>query len=918
LGQYTGTVTFLFTDIEGSTRLWEEYPDEMRISLAQHDDLLRACIECHDGRVVKTVGDAFCSVFSDPRRAIEAVVAAQSWLPALALRTAEGERPLKVRMALHSSIAEERDGDYFGQPLNRVARLLAIGHGGQVLLSASTRDIVQDILPEGASLRDMGERRLKDLIRPEHVYQLCHPDLLSQFPPLHSLDARPNNLPIQTTTFIGREREMAQIKKLMKSSRLLTLTGSGGCGKTRLSLYVVADLIDDFADGVWFVELAPVADPNLVAHIVAQTVDVQEEMSDSILETLAKNLREKQLLLVLDNCEHLVDSCAVLCQKLLTKCADVRILTSSREALRIPGETLYHVPSLSTPDPHQKVSIGRLSEYETVRLFKDRACLVQPEFVVTDENASALVSICHRLDGIPLAIELAAARVRSMSIQELERRLDQRFRLLTGGSRTVLPRQQTLRSLIDWSYDLLNDAEKALFCRLSVFVGGWTIESAERICSGEPVDEWDVLDLLTSLSDKSMILVENDRSTARYRMLETVRHYGLEALEKSEGSNQIRDRHLNYFVAQAEEALSQLSGANQQEWLQRLETDHDNIRAALEWSQSSPERVESGLRIAGAIWRFWLVRGHWTEGRERLKNLLEISSHASPAARASALHVLGMLSYRQGDHQTARPLLEECLALQRELGDRTGVANLLNNLGVVASFQGRYEDAKALCEESLALMRELEDSRGVANALSNLGNVASMQNDYQTAGMLYQQGLAVMRELGDQRGIANSLNNLGFAAFESGNLEEAWQQYQEALNIQENLGDKIGISLSLYNLAEVSVALREPDRAYTLLRRGLALQREINDRQGIAMSLRVLGELAAGRSEYEEAAIHWGAAERLSEELGVPVPANEKPRFEQNVANTRAQSGNDAAFDTAWHYGRSLTLEQALERVLNG
>jgi class 3 adenylate cyclase len=479
-GLPTGTVTFLFTDIEGSTRLWEEQPEAMRVALVRHDELMHAAIEHNGGHVFKTMGDAFCSAFHTAPEALDAALDAQ-----LALCSEVWPKliSIKVRMALHTGVAEGRDGDYFGQPLNRVARLLSAGHGGQVLLSLATQEIIQHTFPSTIQLLAMGEYRLRDLNRPETIFQLIHPDLPNQFPPLKTLDHLTNNLPQQLTSFIGREREIAEIKALLVKTRVLTLTGSAGCGKTRLSLQVAADVLDQYPDGVWFVELAPLVDLALAPQVVASTLGLREQAGKTIVATLTDHLKSRHLLLVLDNCEHLLTACAHLCDVLLRSCPHLTVLASSREGLNIAGEQTYRVPSLSLPNPKARLTLEQVGQYEAVRLFIERATSSKADFAVTHGSAPTLAAVCQQLDGIPLAIELAAARVRSLSVEEINTRLDNRFRLLTGGSKTALPRHQTLRALIDWSYDLLSEQERLLLGRLSVFAGGWTLEAAEQVCS---------------------------------------------------------------------------------------------------------------------------------------------------------------------------------------------------------------------------------------------------------------------------------------------------------------------------------------------------------------------------------------------------------------------------------------------------
>ncbi len=909
-----GTVTFLFTDIEGSTRLWQQSPAEMGAALARHDALLREVIEQNDGTVFKTVGDAFCAAFPTAAAALAAARAAQ-----LALAQQPWPEPVRidVRMALHTGTAEVRDNDYFGQPLNRVGRLLAVGHGGQVLLSVATQELLRDSLPASISLRDMGDRRLKDLIRPERVYQMVALDLPADFPPLRTLDARAHNLPIQLTSFVGREREMQELKGLLKSSRLVTLTGSGGAGKTRLALQVGADCIDDFADGVWFVELAPLTDARLVPQAVTTVLGIKEQPGVSLTDTLLRETRDKELLLVLDNCEHLVEASALLCQALLSACAKVRILVTSREALRLPGEATYRVPSLATPDPKALTRIAALTQYAAVQLFIDRALAVQSAFRVDNQNAPAVASICHHLDGIPLAIELAAARVRSLSVEEVNERLDQRFHLLTGGSRTALPRQQTLRSAIDWSYDLLRETEQALLCRLSAFAGGWTLNAGEQVCSGEGVDNAEVLDLLTSLADKSLVVAEERNGATRYRLLETVRQYAQDRIRESGEETQWRKRHLAHFLALAEDAEPHLRGADQQAWFDRLETEHDNLRSALAWSSAPGSDTASGLRLAGSLWRFWYAHGYLGEGRNWLTGLLAAARLGDAApARAKALQGAGAMAVQQGDYPAARGLFEEGLRLRRELGDQRGIAGLLGNLGVVASDQGDYPGAQALQEECLAIFRELGDWQGVANSLHNLGNVANHTRDYPAARELYEESLAIQRELGDQRSIAMMLGNLGLVAYHCDDYPAARTLYAESLAIFRALGERQCIAVGLTNLASVTSDQHDYRSARPMLDEALAIFRELGDRRGIAETLGELAHVAFALAGPGRAARIWGRVEWLREEIGLPLPPSERPRYDRQVATARATLGDDAAFDVAWQEGRAMTLEQAIGYAL--
>ena len=557
----TGTVTFLFTDIEGSTKLAQEYTDELRALLARHKEILNQAIKAHDGFVFQVVGDSFSVAFDTAENALNAAAEAQrrlqdeAWSPA----------PIKVRMGIHTGAAQlvddsSMEGPYSGySTLAMTQRIMSAAHGGQILLSQITRDLIGEQLPSDITLLDMGKHRLKDLLHRIHLYQVVAADLPADFPPLKTLESFPNNLPIQLTSFIGRESEMAEVKQLLFNTRLLTLIGPGGTGKTRLSLRVGADLLQSFTDGVWLAELAPLADASLIPQTIAAVLGLRELPNMPLINIVTDYLRAKHLLLILDNCEHLIEACAKLSADLLRVCPELKIIASSREALGINGETVYRVPSLSLPAPAQ-VTREALMESESVRLFIERAIAAQSKFKLTDQNAFAVAQICHRLDGIPLALELAAARIAVFSPEQISSRLDDRFKLLTGGSRTALERHQTLRALIDWSYDLLSIEERTLLRQLSVFAGGWTFESAETVCSG-----LDVLNGLAQLVNKSLVIVDNQLDRRRYSLLETIRQYARDKLLEAQESEQARNRHLDFFVNLAEEAETYMNGPQELE-----------------------------------------------------------------------------------------------------------------------------------------------------------------------------------------------------------------------------------------------------------------------------------------------------------------------------------------------------------------
>jgi predicted ATPase/DNA-binding winged helix-turn-helix (wHTH) protein len=727
-----------------------------------------------------------------------------------------------------------------------------------------------------------------------------------------------HNLPHELTSFIGREKEIVDLGQLLGRVRLLTLTGSGGCGKTRLAIQLTTQQVQKYPDGIWLVELAALADPALVPELVATVLGVKEQTGTGMMQTLGEYIGSKRLLLLLDNAEHVLGACAHLVDALLRGCEQLVILVTSRERLGITGEMTYRVPSLALPDTSRGIEPEQIVACESVRLFVERARLQRPHFAVTAENASAVAAICQQLDGIPLAIELAAPRVRSMSVQEVSRRLDQRFSFLTGGSRTAMPRQRRLRSLIDWSYDLLSKGEKVLLNRVSVFAGGWTLEAAEQVCASEGIDRTDVLDLLASLVDKSLIAADERDGATRYGLLETLRHYAREQLRDSGEEAQLQRRHLHFFLALAEDAEPQLKGAEQQVWLDRLEIEHGNLRSALAWSSSSGEDAADGLRLAGAVSWFWFVRGHLAEGYGWLSGLLTAeASELALSARAKALSGAGVLAYVRGDYPAAQALHEECLEIHRQHLDRQGIVQSLNNLGIVAYVQGDYSATRALSEQALAIQRELGDEGRIAILLTNLGMVAFEQGDHPAARTLLEEALAIHRRLGGQGGIAVLLGNLGYLAWARGDYRSARALLEEGVAIGRQLGEATNLAGTLANLAVVAHDQGDYSNAQALLKESLAIHRQAGNQRGIAGSLELLAAVAFALAGADPAARVWGRAERLREEIGAPHPPSELARYQRDVTTARTALHDDAAFDLAWHEGRAMTLEQVMHHALH-
>jgi len=751
----SGTVTFLFTDIEGSTALWERDRAAMETAVERHLTLLDAAIASHHGIHFKTVGDAVQAAFSTAPDAVAAALDAQRAL--VQERWPESVKSLRVRMALHTAAANPQDGDYLAPGLNRLARLLAAGHGGQVLLSLATQDLARDALPPRATLRDLGEHPLRDLYRPERVFQLLHPDLTADFPPLRTLATRPNNLPLQPTTFLGREDQVTRIVDLLRRDdvRLLTITGPGGVGKTRLALQAAADQLEDFPDGVWFVDLIVLDDPALVPSVIAGILGVREEGS-GIANRLAAMLAEKQLLLVLDNFERVVDAASAVAD-LLARAPGVKVLTTSRTPLHAYGEREFPLPPFPMPDPAHLPPVETLSQYEAVRLFIERAQAVKPDFAVTTANAPAVAEICSRLDGLPLAIELAAAHVKVLPPQALLTRLEKRLPLLTGGARTLPGRQQTMRGAIAWSHDLLDEDEQVHFRRVAIFAGGCTLEAAEAVVNQEGTR--DVFVGIAALVDKSLLRQEEGaEGEPRFRMLETVREFGLERLESSGEESATRHRHTRYFLDLAERAGPEifhtadptllgradsdiLTSTLGPAWLDVIDREFDNLRAALGWSQETAGD-DTLLRLAGALGYYWYYRGYLNEGQRWLDQALRTAPNdAAPWPRAWALTMSGLLANVRGEPDRAAELLTASFPCWEQTGDAIGRAYANSLLGGVYVSQGRYEEAEPLFAAIEASARDAGHDGLLAMARFHLGLIAWVQGDDARARSLLREAL---------------------------------------------------------------------------------------------------------------------------------------------------------------------------------
>jgi predicted ATPase/class 3 adenylate cyclase len=868
--QGQSVTTYLFTDVEGSTLLWESEPERMREALARHDAITRAAVDGNRGVVVKMSGDGAHAAFGDPLDALGTALQLQRLL---ADPDATNGISLRVRCGLHVGVSERRDNDFFGPAVNRAARIMRVAHGGQVLLSEAMAALIRERLPGGVALRDLGAVRLRDLSNVEHVYQVLHPELRETFPPVHSLEATPNNLPLQVTSFIGREQELAEVKKLLRATRLLTLFGLGGIGKTRLSLHVAAEVMVDYPDGVWFVELAPLADGRSVPQAIASVLGVREEMGRPVVEALLKYVKDRRLLLILDNCEHLVHACAEVATQLLQSGPHLKVLASSREHLRVAGETSFPVSALAVPDPYQKFRHTALGQYAAARLFIDRTVAVLPAFEVTALNATAVAEICHRLDGIPLAIELAAARVRALSVEQIAARLEDRFRLLTTGDRAAMPRQQTLRMSFDWSYDLLTEPERVLLRRLAVFAGGWTLDAAEAVGAGGDLDRGDILDLLTRLVEKA--LVASDPDGGRYRLLETVRQYAQERLNESGEGDEVRTRHLAFYLALAETADPNLRGPDAGVWLSRLDLNGENFLSAHAWCDHAEDGADLGLRLVHSVKRYLATRG-----------LLALAHRATMEA-------------------LARP------GAQRRTSARS---RGLFDAGQLGFFMGRYVEAQRYLEESLSIAREIGDTKMVAMVLQPLGMASVAQGDSSTARRYLEEALLLAQELGEKRQVAAALNALAQLHRVEGNLGMAEPLYQQVLTLARELGDRESIAIGLLNLAMVLMGRGSKVRVRELLLEVHTIAAETGSRPVGQSVLEVTAGLAVLHEEWALTAVFFGAAEAQARQTGLHRDPADEAFLAPLIAKARGALG-DAAFAGPENSGRALPYEDVMEQV---
>jgi predicted ATPase/class 3 adenylate cyclase len=866
----SGTVTFLFTDIEGSTRLMQELGDRYVQAQMDHHEILRAAFRSGDGRELRTEGDSFFCAFESALDACRSAAQAQR---AFATHAWPGDKPIRVRIGLHTGEAPLVGNEYIGLDVHHAARVAAAAHGGQVVISDATHALVASSLPAGLSLRDLGLHRLKDLARPEKLFQLVVEGAPDRFPALRTLDSTPNNLPTQLTSFVGREELVAEAKGLLRGTRLLTLTGPGGIGKTRLSLQIAAEVVQSFPDGVFFVPFAAVRDPDLMPSVIAQSLGIPVAGNRVPVDVLFEHLRDKNILLVLDNLEQLLPDGAPFVAALLKACPNVKAVASSRAALHVYGEQEVSVEPLRLPDLRALPSLAALSQFEAVRLFIERAVAAKHDFQATNENAPAIAGICERVDGLPLAIELAAARVKLFNPQALLARLETSVSVLGAGARDLPSRQQTLNGAIAWSYDLLDAPQKRLFSRFSVFGRGANIAQAEAVCGPASELGVDVLTGLDELAEQSLLRRQPDYDEPRLLMLVVIREYAAERLQESGEAEAVRGRHAAAFLVLAEMAAPHLLGPEQKIWLDRLELDHDNFRAAFDWSQGHGD-AEHALRLGAAFWRFWQIRGHLKEGRARLESILAMPGvREHPEDRMRALEAAGGVVYWQGDMPAAKAFYDECLEAVRATGDKRGIANALYN----ASFPRMVD-----------------------------------RSDLPGGVRLLEEAVPLFRELGDDGGVARSLWAMSSAKHLDGRVEETVVALDEAIPLLRKLDERFSLGWALHTRTVVAVSQGQCDSALGFVREGLEIFTRAGDRTGMALLLddaasvvqlcgdRIRAIRLAGASDAHQATTGAG--------LGAIVGAEEGRNWKQEMSTNEERR--------AWAEGQAMTLEQAVAYAL--
>ncbi|MFN8632493.1 MAG: tetratricopeptide repeat protein [Chloroflexota bacterium] len=914
-GLPAGTVTLLFTDIEGSTRLLIRLGSAYPAVLEQHRQLLSAAIEGAGGRVLDTQGDACFAVFV---RASEAVAAAAEMQRSLAAHPWPDGVSVKVRLGMHTGEPTVTPAGYAGLDVHRAARICSAGHGGQILVSSTTADLVSASLPDGLSLTELGSYRFKDFAFAERVYQIDVAGLPTGFPPLRTLEVG-SRLPGQHHSLIGRERELASARRLLLDpfTRLLTFTGPGGSGKTRLAVAVAEVAHDAFEDGVCFVPLASVGDAAQVASSIAHALGVRDISNRDPRDIVVDVLGGRDQLVVLDNFEQVLDA-APLVADLLTACPRLRFLATSRELLHLTGERELPVPPLDLPPPDLNTP-SQIFEMAAPKLFVERAGEAKRDFVAADADAPVIAEICRRLDGLPLAIELAAARIRFLTPAVLLSRLDRRLAVLTGGPRDLPARQQTLRATIAWSHDLLDERDRAVFRRASVFVNGWTLDAAEAIC-GVDDDPLGAIDALSSLVDKSLLRREElADGEPRFSMLETIRELALEHLEAAGELEQTRGRHAEYFLRFAEEAEPHLAlDASQLDWIERLDGEAANLQAAFDWSQSASDdaSAEIGLRLSAALCHYWAVRSSANEARVRIAAIVRLAEMSQPSpAQAKALHGASILARELSDYDAAERLLHRSLGIAREVDELRLVADVLTSLGWLNVLRGRTTAARALFEESLSLFQRLADAPWKARVLSRLGYVAFMEGDFSRALALAGEAATIARVIGDLRVLADALVYLGLAQQYNGEYDQSRRRYEECLPIARRFGDRHLIAMTLNMIGQLAALQGDHDEARRSLRESLMVAREVGNVRRLSFAMAAVATLAKARGDFELAVRLDAASQAAAESVGTVRASPARAITVAEIEQARRALGPSEAV-LAEEAGREMTVDQAVDTAL--
>ena len=915
-------ITFLFTDLEGSTPLWEQYPDDMQQASARHDALMRAVIEEHRGQVVKTTGDGFHAAFETPADGVAAALTGQRRLAAESWPKTTG--PLKVRMGLHTGVSQERAGDFYGLEVNLAARIMGLGYGGQILLSEVTTKLVERSLPPDCTLTDLGEHRLRGIAFLERIYQLNHPGLAADFPPLKSLAAFKHNLPRQPSSFIGRTQELLEIERLLKDTPLLTLLGPGGTGKTRLMLQAAEEVIDYYPEGVWLVELAPLKDPELIPERVAAALNIQEQPGRPMLDTLVEYLRRKEILLLLDNVEHLVRESAEFAETLLKYCPKLKILVTGREALFITGETTLQVPSLSLPVTKGELTPEMIRSSEGVQLFLERAQAVRSDFSLNPQNADSIAEIVLRLDGIPLALELAAARIRMLSVEQIAERLNDRFRLLTGGRRTALPRQQTLQALIDWSWNLLDETEQVLLRRLSVFSGGWSLEAAQAVAGFDPLDEFDVFDGLEQLINKSLVTVQHPpEGEARYGMLESIRQYAQIKLFEAEEGETLRDRHTDYFVALVDLYNQHSLGPEFYTWFNRFALEADNLRTVMEWI--AEDRPGLTLHFTGILLQFEVGWIHYREARSWLEPAIETarrlleegSSDINMTDFILALRSLGWLLVTHGDMIVGHSILDESIQLARKFEEIQILAITLGMKAQAMVSNVTWEIIEQL-EQVIDVCRQKGYEIELIMALFSIGQAYLVKGEAEKG----QTAITEVIELVEKYDVLYVKAWVYYVQAIEARLtqksSEAERYYLLAIEANEKLANQRLVASAQSELAHLYRQAGRLEEAMAIYQQTILSWQEQGHQAAVAHELECFAYLAITRESYTFAAQLMGAAQNLRERINSPsTEPQEIAEKDQAMKDLEAELGRNE-LDRIIKQGEAMSLDQAVAFALQG